>query len=182
MSRTTHILAASFAALAVWTMTPHAANAQLAVSATPAGSPVLGNTIRGSSTTVFSVTTAGGVTRTSGDAIRLGPGIVTTPTVTITCGLLNLSSLCALRPIRVTITPVTGSGPAQITRLRVAGVSGYSYRSGSAPGEASTIVFDMNPIGLLGSAVFKLGMDVQLAAGAPSGQYPTSYSVTAQFI
>lgn len=181
MRRTIKIFAGVVAALAVWTLMSSAANAQLAVTSSPAGSPALGNTIRGASTTVFAITTSGVVTRQSGDAIRVGPSVVATPTVTITCGFLNLSSLCALRPVRVTITPVTGSGPAQITKLRVSSVSGYTYRSG-APAESSAIVFDMNPIGLLGSAVFKLGMDVQLAAGAASGQYPTTYSVTAQFI
>lgn len=165
-----------------WSMAPAMAHAQLRVTPSPAGAPVLGNTIRGSSATVFSISTTGGVTRVSGDAIRLGPGVVTAPTVTIDCGFLNLSSLCALRSVRVTITPVTGSSAAHITRFRVASVSGMSYRSGSAPAEASSLSFDINPIGLFGSAVFRLGMDIRLDANAPSGNQPVSYIVTAQFI
>lgn len=165
-----------------WLSAPAAASAQLRVTTTPAGAPVLGNTIRGSSATVFSVSTSGVVTRASGNAIRLGSGVVTPPTVTVDCGFLNLSGLCALRSVRITITPVSGAGSASITRLRVTGVSGFAYQSGSAPAEASSISFDIHPIGLFGSAVFRLGMDIQLAANSPSGVQPASFIVTAQFI
>lgn len=161
---------------------PTAAHAQLQVSRSPATSPTLGTTIRGSSTTTFSISTAGGVTRTSGNAIRLSSGSVTAPTVTISCGLLNISSLCALRYVRVTITPVTGTGPAQISRLRVGALSGASYRSGSAPVEGGSLTFDLNPMGLLGTATFKLGMDVQLSANAASGVYTYDYLVTVHFV
>ena len=151
------------------------------VTRSPATAPTLGTVIRGSSATTFSVTAAGAVTRTSGNAIRLTSSSVTTPTITINCGLLNLNGLCALRYIRVTITPVTGAGPATITRLRVGSMTGGSFRNGSAPAEASTLTFDLNPLGLLTTATFKLGMDVQLAANAASGQRTFDYLITVQF-
>lgn len=156
------------------------AQADPTVTRSPATAPALGTVIRGSATT-FSVSTAGAVTRTSGTAIRLSSSTVTTPTITINCGLLNLSGLCALRYIRVTITPVNGSGPATITRLRVGSMTGGTYRSGSAPAEGASIVFDLNPLGLLTTATFKLGMDVQLAAGATTGNTTFDYHVTVQF-
>lgn len=151
------------------------------VTRSPAAAPTLGTVIRGSSATTFSITGAGVVSRASGNAIRLSSSSVTTPTITIQCGLLNLISLCALRYIRVTITPVTGSGPASITRLRVASMSGGAYRTGSAPSEASSLTFDINPLGLFTTASFKLGMDVQLAANAASGVQTFDYLVTVQF-
>lgn len=150
------------------------------VTRSPATAPTLGTTIRGSSASTFSITAAGAVTRTSGNAIRLTTSSVTTPTITINCGLLNLSSLCALRYIRVTISPVSGTGPATITRFRVASLTGGTYRT-SAPAEASTLTFDINPLGLATTATFKLGMDVQLAANAASGNQTFDYLVTVQF-
>jgi hypothetical protein len=157
------------------------AEADPTVTRSPAVAPTLGTVIRGSSATTFSVTTAGTVSRTSGDAIRLTSSSVTTPTISINCGLLNLNGLCALRYIRVTITPVVGSGPATITRLRVGSMSGGAYRGGSAPAEGATVTFDLNPLGLLATATFKLGMDVQLAAGGPTGPTTFDYLISVQF-
>lgn len=157
------------------------AQADPTVTRSPATAPTLGTTIRGSSATTFSITTAGAVSRTSGNAIRLTTSSVTTPTITINCGLLNLNGLCALRYIRVTITPVAGSGPATITRLRVGSMTGGVYRSGSAPAEGSSLTFDLNPLGLFTTATFKLGMDVQLAANAASGNTTFDYLITVQF-
>jgi len=159
--------------------TPELARAQ--VSHTPATAPVLGTTIRGSSATTFSIATSGAVTRTSGNAIRLSSASVTAPTISLNCGLLNLAGLCALRYIRVTITPVVGS-QASITKFRVGSLSGATYRSGSAPAEASSLTFDLNPLGLLGTASFVLGMDMTLAANAPSGPYTFDYVVTIQLV
>lgn len=160
---------------------PRTAVAQLQVAHSPATAPTLGTTIRGSSATTFTITAAGAVTRASGNAIRLSSASVTTPTITISCGLLNISSLCALRSIRVTIVPVTGTGPAKIVKLRVGSLSGASY-SGSAPAEAASLTFDLQPLGLFGTATFKLGMDVQLNAGAASGNQLYDYQVTATFL
>lgn len=173
------VIAASCAALML--VTAGQAQADPTVTRSPAVAPTLGTIIRGSSATTFSISAAGAVSRTSGNAIRLTTSSVTTPTVTINCGLLNLNSLCALRYIRVTITPVTGSGPATITRLRVASMTGGTYRTGSAPAEAATLVFDLNPLGLFTTATFKLGMDVQLAAGAATGNTTFDYLVSVQF-
>mgnify|MGYP001402989072 CR=1 FL=1 len=161
---------------------PGHALAQATVTRSPATAPTLGTTIRGTSATTFSISTSGAVTRTSGNAIRLSSSSVTTPTITVNCGLLNLSGLCALRHVRVTITPAPGSGPAAISRLRIGGLSGATYRSGSAPPEGSSLSFDLNPIGLLGSATFHLGMDVVLAANASSGTYAFDYVVTVELV
>ena len=148
------------------------------VSRSPATAPTLGTTIRGTATTTFSVTTAGVVTRSSGNAIRLSTGSVTTPTLTVSCGL----SLVCGRYVRVTITPVSGTGPATISRFRVGSLSGTSFRSGGAPAESSTLSFDLNPVGILGSATMKLGMDVQLAANAETGLDTFDYLVSVQFV
>jgi len=175
------ILTALFAISALLAA-PMTARAQATVTRSPATAPALGTTIRGNATTVFSISATGTVTRVSGNAIRLSSGSVTTPTLTIHCGLLNLSGLCALRFVRVTITPVTGSGPAIITRLRVGSLSGASYRGGSAPAEAASLVFDLNPLGLLSAATFRLGMDVTLPADAASGNHTYDYVVTVSLV
>jgi hypothetical protein len=159
-----------------------ATRADPTVTRSPATAPTLGTVLRGSSTTVFSVSTAGAVTRLSGNAIRLSSSAVTAPTLTISCGLLNLNSLCALRYMRVTITPVTGSGAATITKLRVGQISGGAYRLGSAPAEAATLSFDLNPIGLFNAVTLKLGMDVQLTPSAVTGVQTFDYLVTVQFV
>lgn len=169
-------------ALSALLAAPMTAQAQATVTRTPATAPALGTTIRGNATTVFSVSTTGTVTRVSGNAIRLSTSSVTTPTLTINCGLLNLSGLCALRYVRVTITPVAGSGPATISRLRVGSLSGASYRSGSAPAEGASLVFDLNPLGLLSTATLRLGMDVTLAANAASGNHTYDYIVTVSLV
>ncbi len=156
---------------------PGAALAQIQV--TPATAPVLGTTIRGSSATVFSISTTGVVTRLSGNGIRMSSASVTVPTISFNCGLLNLSGLCALRQLRVTIIPLAGSGPASIVKFRVGGLAGTTYVGGSAPAEGSSVTFDVNPLGLLSTASFQLGMDVQLAANAaPTGLQTFTYQVT----
>lgn len=149
-------------------------------SHSPGSAPVLGRVIPGSTTTVFSISTAGAVTRVSGDAIRITPGSVTSPTITISCGLLNLNSLCALRSIRVTVQPAGATAGARIINLRAGALSGSSYRSGAVL-QGQILTFDINPIGLLGRASFPLGMDIQLDAGAQPGAQTFNYTVTVQF-
>jgi hypothetical protein len=121
------------------------------------------------------------VTRTGGNAIRLSNAAVFAPSVSLNCGLLNLGGLCAIRPLRITITP-SASTPAAITKFHVANLTGATYRSGSAPTDAQTVVFDLNPLGLLATATFTLGMDVTLQGGASSGTYPLGYTVTVQLL
>lgn len=170
------------AALLAVAAAPDTARAQLQVTRAPATAPTLGTTIRGSSATTFSISTSGAVNRTSGNAIRLSNAGVVPPTVTVSCGLLNISGLCALRHVRITITPVVGSGPAKITRFRMGSLSGASYRSGAAPADGASISFDIQPLGLFGAATFGLGMDVLLNANAVSGVYGFDYVVTAEFV
>lgn len=157
------------------------AEAQM-ITLAPATGPALGTTVRGSAATTFTISTSGAVTRASGNAIRLNGGSVSAPTVTFNCGLLNLAQLCLTRTARVTIAPAASSGPASITRFRISNLSGGTYRTGSAPAEAAVLVFDLNPLGLLGSVSFRLGLDVLLAAGANSGAWTYSYTVSVQFV
>lgn len=157
------------------------AEAQM-ISYTPASGPALGATLRGGLATTFSVSTAGVVTRTAGDAIRLSNAAVTAPTVNFNCGLLNLGHLCLARPVRVTIAPAAGSGPASITRFRISNLRGTTYRLGSAPSDAGVLIFELDPLGLLGGVSFRLGMDVVLAGGSASGNWSYGYTVSVEFI
>ncbi|WP_448798903.1 hypothetical protein [Brevundimonas sp.] len=102
--------------------------------------------------------------------------------MTISCGLLNLSGLCALRQIRVTVQPVASS-TSQITKFTVGGVQGnILWAIGSPPTPGPSLSFDLKPLGLLGTGSFTLGMDVWTAAGLASGNYHFDYVVTATFI
>lgn len=157
------------------------AEAQM-ITFSPASGPALGTTIRGGSATTFSISSSGVVTRTSGDAIRLSNSAVTAPTVNFNCGLLNLAQLCLARPVRVTIAPAVSSGPASIKRFRISSLRGTQFRSGVAPVESSVLVFDLDPLGLLGSVSFRLGMDVLLSAGSASGDWNYAYTVSVEFI
>lgn len=164
--------------LSLATVAPAAA--QLAVSRSPVNAPNLGTTIRGTSSTVFSITPGGGVTRVSGNAIRLSTASVRTPTITIHCGAKRMESLCAFRYIRVRITPASGSGPASITRLRIGALHGGRFY-GSSPSEGAAMDFIIAPLGS-GSASFELGMDVSLTGSAPSGEHDFDYVVTVQLL
>ncbi len=153
------------------------ASAQIAVSRSPAAAPSLGTVIEGSSTTVFSISAAGVVTRGSGDAVRLTTGGATAPTATITCmTLVN----CTLRDVRVTITASGATGAASITRFRIGALSGGTYRT-SAPPDGSSLTFDLRPLGLGGSASFPLGVDVTVAPGS-TGPASYTYTVSAVFL
>lgn len=167
------------AAIILWLAAAAPAAAQLAVNRSPVEAPVLGRTIRGVSPTVFSISSGGGVTRVSGDAIRLSTASVRTPTITIHCGVNRLESLCAFRYIRVRITPASGSGAARITRLRIGPLQDGRVVGGS-PSEGAAMDFLIAPLGLFSTASFELGMDVTLAGGAPSGEHDFDYLVTAQ--
>ncbi|MFC5343137.1 hypothetical protein ACETK8_08830 [Brevundimonas staleyi] len=161
---------------------PSAASAQIQISHSPTISPALGSMIRGSTATSFTIGTNGSVTQTGGNGVRVHSGGVTPPTITISCGFLNLSGLCALRQIRVTIQPVANSN-AQITKFTVGSVQGnILWAIGSPPTPASSMTFDLKPLGLLGTGSFTLGMDVLTAGNLPSGNYNFDYIVTAAFI
>ena len=43
-------------------------------------------------------------------------------------------------------------------------------------------MFDLNPLGLLSTVSFKLGMDVLLSAGASSGNWNYAYTISVEFI
>ncbi len=151
-----------------------AAQAQVSISTSPTSAPTLGTVVRGTSATTFSVSTAGAVTK-SGPAIRLSSASVTAPTVTLTCGL---NTQCISRAMRITIAPSGTTGSASIALLRVGSLSGATYKT-SAPSDASTLTFDLNPIGVLSSVTFKVGMDVLVPAGAATGASTFNYTVTA---
>lgn len=155
---------------------PAAADADqvLTVTPSPAGAPALGTVIRGASATTFAITPDGTVTRVSGDAIRLSNAGVTAPTVSIRC-----SPKCNGQPLRVTIRPGGGSSEAGIVGLSLGPVSG-AHMIGAPPAPGPVLVFEIRMVGETGEAVFPLGMDVRLAAGAQSLTHAFSYVVTVE--
>lgn len=171
--------ALSLLSLALTLMLATPAAAQLSVSRSPGGTaPVIGAVVRGSAATTFSISTAGVVTRTSGNAIRLSTASVTPPTISINCGLSFMS--CQTRDVRVVITASGASDDGSISRFRIGALTGGAYRT-SAPAEGASLTFDLRPVGSGRSVTFPLGMDVLLAAGADSGADTFTYTVTATF-
>jgi hypothetical protein len=168
---------------ALWALTALVApaHAQIAVNYSPATSPVLGRITRDSGASTFTVSTSGAVSKTSGAAIRLSSASVTPPTVTISCGFLNLDNFCALRQVRVTVTAVPNAN-AKITGFHISGLLGNLLWAGTAPPSGPSMTFDLKPLGLLGTGTFTLGMDVWISGGLASGQYTFDYVVTATFI
>ena len=155
------------------------AAAQLSISRSPTGTaPVVGTVVSGNAATTFSISAAGVISRTSGNAIRLSTASVTPPTISINCGFSLMT--CQTRDVRVVVTASGASDDGSISRFRIGGLTGGTYR-GSAPAEGSSLTFDLRPIGSGRSVTFPLGMDVLLVAGADSGTDTFTYSVTATF-
>ena len=153
------------------------AAAQISISRSPPTSPVIGTVVRGSAATTFSVSTAGMVTRVSGNAIRLSSASITRPTITLTCGT---NSNCVNRDVRVTVTAGGVSGDGSITLFRIGTLTGATYRT-FAPADAASLTFDLRPLGSGRSATFTLGMNVLLAAAANSATGTFTFTVTATF-
>jgi hypothetical protein len=168
---------------ALWTLMALAApaHAQIAISRSPLTSPVLGLVVNSSSASTFTVSTSGAVTRTSGNHIRLSSASVTPPTITISCGFLNLDNFCALRQVRVTVTAVSNPN-ARITGFHITSLLGNLLYAGQTPPSGPSMTFDLKPLGLLGTGSFTLGMDVWVSGGLSSSQYTFDYVVTATFI
>jgi hypothetical protein len=152
------------------------AAAQLTVQRSPAAvNPALGQVIRGTSDSTFSIATDGTVTRTSGNAIRLSSASVTPTTITVIC---QLDVLCNLRHVRVTVTITGSNGVAEISNLRISSPVGLVYAIAPAS-SGTTITFDAYPLGLNLGATFKLGMDVLVPSSGPTGYGAFTYTVTA---
>ena len=154
------------------------AAAQISMSRSPVTSPLIGTVVRGNAATTFSVSTAGVVTRVSGDAIRLSSASITRPTITLTCGT---NSNCVSRDLRVTVTAGGASGDGGISLFRIGTLTGATYRT-AAPANAASLTFDLRPLGSGRSATFTLGMDVLLAAAAISRTNTFTFTVTATFL
>lgn len=170
-------------AAVLWALTALAApaHAQIQVAYSPTGSPALGRIVRDSGASTFTISTSGAVTRTSGSAIRLSGASVTPPTITISCGFLNLDGLCALRQVRVTVQAVPNAN-AKITHFYISSLLGNLLYAGQTPPSGSSMTFDLKPLGLLGTGSFTLGMDVWISGALASGTYTFDYVVTATFI
>lgn len=155
------------------------AAAEVTVTLPAATTPALGEIVRGTMPTVFRIGVDGLVTRISGDAVRLRSTPVTPPTMRLTCGLLNLSSLCLARNIRITMAPQASGTLGSVTMFRIGALSGTTFVSGP-PADGSTMNFQLNPMGL-GVVTIQFGMDVTVAAGQ-TGVTAPRYSVNADFV
>lgn len=173
MTRGAPLLAAALVALA-----GAPAAAQIAVSDSPASNAsAIGRVVSGTTASVFTVNaTTGAVTRVSGTAVRLTSGAATSPTITITCGDSNA---CQNRDVRVRVAAAAPTGGrASIASFTVAGLTGTTYNSGSAPAEAAALDFQLNPIGRNDSVSFRLGLRVNVPATGNTGLTTLNWTVT----
>jgi hypothetical protein len=150
------------------------AAAQVTISQSPSTSRVIGTVMRGSAATTFSVSTAGVVTRVSGDAIRVSSSSVTVPTITLNCASNN----CKGDEFRVTVTASGASGDSRITRFRFGTLSAGQLRS-ARPADGASLTFDMRMTHRQNPASFTLGMDVLLEGAANGGTHNFTFTVTA---
>ena len=171
-------IAVSLLAAMIWMGSVSPASAQIAISRSPTSGPNLGRVVRGSTQSVFAVDTSGGVTRTSGTAIRVDNGAVTVPTIRVTCGSTNTN--CRTRDVRILVQATGASDDATISRFRIGSLTGGTYRT-SAPADGTTLQFDLRPLGSFGAVTFPLGMDLILGAGADAAPDTFTYTVTATF-
>ncbi|OAN63900.1 hypothetical protein A7X12_19050 [Sphingomonas sp. TDK1] len=167
-------------AASLWCLAAGPAAAEVTVTLPASTTPALGEIVAGTMPTVFRIGVDGSVTRISGDAVRLSNAPVTPPTMRLTCGLLNLASLCLVRNIRITMAPQVSGTIASVTMFRVGAVTGTSF-SGGPPADASTLNFQLNPMGLGNVVTIQFGMDITVAAGQ-RGVATTRYTVNADFV
>jgi hypothetical protein len=156
------------------------AAAEVTVTLPVATTPALGEIVAGTMPTVFRIGVDGSVTRISGDAVRLSNAPVTPPTMRLTCGLLNLANLCLVRNIRITMAPQASGTIASLTLFHIGAVAGTTF-NGGAPADASTMNFQLNPMGLGNVVTIQFGMDITVAAGQ-RGATVTRYTVNADFV
>lgn len=156
-----------------------AAAAGIALSA-PANTPSLGKIVYGASgATIFTVSTAGAVSQSGGDAIRLTSGGVTLPTITITCGNDNE---CKDKDVNVTVTASTANPRIQVTQFTLTALSGATAQTGGTTSGAA-LSFRLNKLGKNSTATFKLAMQIQVQPGAASGtgDKTAAYTVNVAF-
>ncbi len=159
-------------ALACLAATPAAA--QLSISRSPMTSPEIGIVMKGSTATTFSVSTAGAVTRVSGDAIRVSSSSIPVPTITLHCGTNN----CKGDEFRITITASGASGDSRISLFRIGTLSGGRFKS-ARPADGASLTFDLRMDTRKNPMSFTLGMDVLMAAAAQGGIQTFTFTVTA---
>lgn len=150
----------------------------LALSA-PANTPDIGKVVYGSSgVTTFTVSTAGAVTQSGGNAIRLTSGGVTLPTITITCGDDND---CNTKDINVTVTASTANPRIKVSQFTMTALTGTTVRSGTTSG--SSLSFRLNDVTKNSTITFKLAMQLQVQPGAASGtgDKTAAYTVSVAF-
>ncbi len=129
-----------------------------------ADAPKIGNVVRGLSNTVFTINATSGVVTQSGPGIRLTPGTVTTPTITIRC----MGGTCNNRRIAVLITR-DGAAPAEYTNFTVGGLSCSAGCSaafiGLPPAGGMPLSFEIGGVKNGTTATFRLGSDVTVSGG-----------------
>ena len=154
------------------------AKAQISVVFQTGVAPQLGEIIAGTVPTTFRIAPSGQVTRVSGDAIRLSTAPVAVPRMMISCRALNLSNLCLIRYVRITIVPQTQHAASRITMFYPGQLAGASFRNGPPPA-GSSLDFQLNPMGV-GDTTLSLAMDVVVEPGY-TGPATFAYNVGVAF-
>lgn len=130
-----------------------------------ADAPKIGNIVRGGSNTIFTINATSGAVTQTGPGIRLTPGGVTTPTITIRC----MGGLCNNRRIAVLITR-NGAAPAEYTNFTVGGLTCSAGCTaafiGLPPAGGMPLSFEIGGVKNNTTATFRLGSEVTVSGGA----------------
>jgi hypothetical protein len=155
----------------------NAANKTTVVIAPSTLAPDLGKLVAGTSATTFHMAAGSGlVTVTSGNGFRLTSGAATSPLVTITCK----GGGCKNSTITVTLSQagISSGRPVTVSGFNVTSLTGATVVSGSTSG-ASPLVFTISPLGVNGTATFKLGLDSRFPPTGAAGVATWSYTAQA---
>lgn len=172
--------------LAAGIISPGAAQAQRAqtfdrVTIDQASLPALGKVIPNNSAATFRIDPATAtIVRISGNAIRVGNGTASIPTVTINCDRSVLSStVCSKGTVMGVTISSNSSSRAQITAFTISPVAGTPVTWGATTTSGNQLSFNVTFTDAKTTvASFKLGMTVQISATGTTGDIALPYTIT----
>lgn len=169
------------AAVAVLAAGPAAAQTVTAAVSPNSNAPALGTVVRGTSASTFVVAAGTGTITSTGNAIRLTGGAVTSPQITIVCKS-NCAGNAASRTVTVTITAgVAAPNVASITNFTRSAVSGTGLNvSSTTSGSPLTFTITFPTMGSGDkSATFNLGLTISVPSSGATGSAGIPFTVQA---
>ena len=140
----------------------------------------LGTIVADSSVSTFNVdASSGSVTRIGGTAIRLTPGSVTTPTVTISCASGGAGGNCDhIYTVQILAGSTVSGRPTTITSFNVPNLSGAGVTfSPATPAAGAPLTFSIISSSSSFTVTFKLGITASFNSSGTTGNTDWTYTV-----